>query len=125
MLWDEHYSNGASCRSSAPRQHHAVSVATYPCNHARRTSPIYIFFFLNDRPPPETTPLPQPDALPICRNQKPNRSPHPNQTPHPSPPARATRKSHPNRTSYSRVAMIACHAAGVGATTSTGSFVIG
>src|SRR5256885_11640560 len=25
------------------------------------------FFFLNDRPPPEFSPLPLPDALPICR----------------------------------------------------------
>src|SRR3989440_13041478 len=31
---------------------------------------LFAFFFLNDPPPPEISPLPLPDALPICRGDE-------------------------------------------------------
>src|SRR2546430_13924602 len=40
---------------------------------------LFFFFFLNDRAPPEISPLPLPAALPICRR---DRRPPPCWTPH-------------------------------------------
>src|SRR2546430_14012376 len=59
----------------------------------RRYSTFFSFFFLNDPPTPESSPLPLPDPLPICgRRQLPDRRrpPRPGRPkgPGPAPPRR-------------------------------------